>query len=607
MQSPPEFFILNCTFSQADSQFFIRFAYTVAKSKRIAMPKCERYPADEEYADFILRYTIGNPESLIRIARTECINFISYNYAVVHALLERVTPISIYRHSYNAIPKIYGLLDITALESSGIPSAVNHPILQANGRGVILGIIDTGIDYTSSLFRNPDGTSRILSIWDQTIPSGMPDELTNGFQPFYGTVYDQDQINAALKSDDPYQSVPSKDTNGHGTFLAGVAASNQIEQPIPFSGAAPKADLAVVKLKPAKQYLRDFFLIPSDVPAFQENDIMAAVNFLLGIATRYFRPLVILIGVGTSQGNHDGTSPLGFQLRSLRGVTGLSIVTGAGNEVGYHHHFYGTITAGQSFEDVELRVAQQDPGFCLEFWADGPEIYTIGFISPSGETVERIPIELGSEVTIPFRLDATQITVNYQLYEAGSGNQLIFMRFQTPAQGIWHIRVYPADQVSGNFHMWLPLHGFITEDTIFLRPNPNTTITDPGNVPNLLTVGAYNHLNNSIFIHSSRGYTSTGLVKPDLAAPGVDIQGPVPSLPETFTRKTGTSVAAALTAGAAADLLTRAIVDKNNETATGAAVKSLLIRGADRNPALQYPNREWGYGTLNLYQSFTQI
>ena len=578
------------------------------------MPKCERYPADEEYADFILRYAIGNPENLIQIARTECVNFITYNYAVVHTLLDHVTPLSIYRYSYNAIPKLYGLLDITALESSGIPGAVNHPVLQANGRGVILGIIDTGIDYTSPLFRNPDGTSRILSIWDQTIPSGMPKESTAGFQPFYGTIYEQNQINEALKTENPYLSVPSRDTNGHGTFLAGVAASNQIDQPLPFSGAAPKADLAIVKLKPAKQYLRDFFLIPSDVPAFQENDIMAAVSFLLNTATRYLRPLVILLGVGTSQGGHDGTSPLGFQLRSLRGVSGLSIVTGAGNEVGYHHHFYGSVTAEQSFEDVELKVAPQDPGFCLEFWADGPEIYTIGFISPSGETVERIPVELGSDITIPFRLDATRITVNYQLYEAGSGNQLIFMRFQTPAQGIWHIRVYPADRIAGNFHMWLPLHGFVSDDTIFLRPNPNTTITDPGNVPNVLTAGAYNHLNNSIFIHSSRGYTSTGQIKPDLAAPGVDIQGPTPSRSESpsqnqlqFTRQTGTSAAAALTAGAAADLLTWAIVDKNNETATGTAVKSLLIRGADRNPALQYPNREWGYGTLNLYQSFTQI
>lgn len=574
------------------------------------MPICESDPASEEYADFIVQYASWDPGQLKERAGTECIHFIPANYAVIHVRLDRIAPMSIYRYSYNAIPKLYGLLDITALESSGIPEAVNHPNLQANGKGVILGIIDTGIDYTNPLFRNPDGTSRILSIWDQTIFSGELPERQDTNRPFYGSIYNQDQINEALKQEDPFASVPTRDTDGHGTFLAGTAAGNAISQPFSFSGAAPESDLAIVKLKPAKQYLRDFFLIPPGVPAFQENDIMSGIRFLQNVASAYLRPLVILLGIGTSQGSHDGSSPLGFQLRSLRGLVGLSVVTGAGNEVGYHHHFFGSVSADTPYEDVELRVAEHDPGFCLEFWADGPELYTIGFHSPSGETVEQIPLTLGSETVIPFRLDATRITVNYQLYEAGSGNQLIFMRFQTPMHGIWHIRVRPASGFGGRFHMWLPLHNFIADDTIFLRPNPDTTITDPGNVPTVLTAGAYNHTNDSIYIHSSRGYSSDGQVKPDLAAPGVDVQGPSPasdSPTPRFTRRTGTSVAAAITAGAAADLLSWSITGKNDETATGLSIKSQLIRGADRNPSLSYPNREWGYGTLNLYRSFTGL
>ncbi|MGN0159630.1 MAG: S8 family peptidase [Brotaphodocola sp.] len=574
------------------------------------MPNCELYPASEEYADFIVRYATWNPQTLIDRARTECINFITSSYAVIHARLDQIAPMSIYRYSYNAIPKLYGLLDTTALESSGIPEVVNHPVLQANGRGVILGIIDTGIDYTNPLFRNPDGSSRILSIWDQSIPYETPLESITGFQPFYGSVYDQETINRALASDDPFQIVPSKDTQGHGTFLAGVAAGNFTERPTEFSGAAPKADLAIVKLKPAKQYLRDFFLIRPDIPAFQENDIMTGISFLLSLATKYFRPLVILIGVGTNQGSHDGSSPLGFQLQGLRGVSGLSVVTGAGNETGYSHHFFGTIDGSQTYQEAELRVGPNDSGFCLEFWASGPELYKIGFISPSGEVIQQIPLALGSEATIPFRLDATTITLNYQLYEAGSGNQLIFMRFQTPAQGIWRIRIYPAAQVSGSFHMWLPMHGFVSDDTIFLRADPDTTITDPGNVPMVLTVSAYDHKTNSIYIHSSRGFSSTGQIKPELAAPGVDVQGPSLTISSTvpaFTRRTGTSVASAFAAGAAADFFTWAIVDQNNETANGAAVKSLLTRGADRNPDFSYPNRQWGYGSLNLYQSFQNL
>lgn len=564
------------------------------------MPACDFDPASEEYADFIVRYSTWNPQTLISLAGNACSHFITSNYAVIHARLADLPPMSISRYSYNAIPKLYGLLDSSALENSGILQAVYQPVLQANGRGVILGIIDTGIDYTNPLFQNPDQTSRILSIWDQTIPSTEPQEAVTGFQPLYGTVYSQEQINQALAAEQPFNQIPSQDTNGHGTILASIAAGNSVTQPFVFSGAAPNADLAIVKLKPTKQYLRDFFLIQPDVPAYQENDIMAGISFLLELAAKYLRPLVILLGLGTSQGNHDGSSPLGFQLQSLRGVNGLSVVAGAGNETGYSHHFFGSSDSDQSYTEAELRVGSNEPGFCLEFWASGPELYTVGFVSPSGEVIHPIPLALGSDVTIPFRLDASAITINYQLYEAGSGNQLIFMRFQTPAQGIWRIRIYPTAPVSGTFHMWLPIHSFISDDTIFLRSDPDTTITDPGNVPMVLTVGAYNHQNNSIYIHSSRGFTSSNSIKPDLAAPGIEIQTP-------FGTRTGTSVASAFAAGAAADLLTWAITDQNNETAGSASIKSLLIRGADRNPDFSYPNRQWGYGTLNLYQSFQRL
>ena len=227
--------------------------------------------------------------------------------------------------------------------------------------------------------------------------------------------------------------------------------------------------------------------------------------------------------------------------------------------------------------------------------------------------IDRIPLALGTETVIPFRLDTARITLNYQLYEAGSGKQLIFMRFQTPSPGIWHIRVFSSDSMPGQFHIWLPIHGFVSDDTLFLRPNPNTTITDPGNVPMAVTAGAYNHTNGSIYIHSSRGFSSSGQIKPNLAAPGVSVQGPALTRPEggrepvepVLTRRTGTSAAAAITAGAAADILTWAIVDQNDETINSATIRSMLMRGADRNPAFTYPNREWGYGTLNLFRSFT--
>ena len=589
------------------------------------MIPCNVSPASEEIADFIVRYSPRAVDSLYELAQTRCVNLVSQEYAIVHAPLSGVLPLSFTQHTYSAIPKLYGLQDTTALEATGILPVFSQPNLMSTGQGILIGMIDTGIDYTNPLFQNPDGTSRILRLWDQTIESENTPEAVAGFQPFYGTVYSQEDLNRALASEQPLELVPSTDTSGHGTFLAGVAAGRQIQSPTTFSGAAPDAALAVVRLKPAKQYLREFFAVPPDADAYQENDIMAAAAFLLGVAGQYQMPLVLCLGVGTSQGSHSGISPLAMQLQALSGTRGFACVTGAGNETGFRHHYFGNLSPDQEYEDVELRVADSTSGFSMELWADVSELYTVGFVSPSGEVIERIPMTVGQETTISFQLDATRILISYQITESSSGRFLAFLRFTGPAPGIWHIRVYPTLFVAGQFHIWLPMQGFLTEDTGFLRPDPDITITDPGNAPLLLTVSTYNHVTGSLYIHSSRGFTATGQIKPDLAAPGVNVQGPgilpgtsrlprqtdsavredVPPSSSIFlTRKTGSSIAAAITAGAVACLFSWGFTQGNDTTLTSISVKSILIRGAERKEAFRYPNRQWGYGTLNLYQAF---
>lgn len=221
---------------------------------------------------------------------------------------------------------------------------------------------------------------------------------------------------------------------------------------------------------------------------------MTAAAFLLGVAGQYRMPLVLCLGAGTSQGSHSGISPLAMQLQALSGTRGFACVTGAGNESGFRHHYLGKLAPDQKYEDVELRVADSTSGFSMELWADASEVYTLGFISPSGEVIERVPMSVGEENTFSFKLDASSIFISYQITESSSGRFLAFLRFTAPAPGIWHIRVYPTLLVSGQFHIWLPMQGFLTEDTGFLRPDPDITITDPGNAPLLLTVSTYNHV-----------------------------------------------------------------------------------------------------------------
>ena len=580
------------------------------------MPDCPFNPAAENIADLIYRFGSLQSERWNNTSSL-CADYVSSDYIILHMPL---TPdaVSMRVHPYYMIPSLFSPLDYNAMEASGILSAFNSPALNNQGKGVLIGLVDTGIDYRSPLFQNPDGTTRIAGIWDQSVPieedvlpAGVPDYYPMGGSS-YGTEYTREQINEALASDDPLSLVPTQDTIGHGTFLAGLAAGSSIPQE-DFTGAAPEAELAVVKLKPAKKYLRDFYLIPSDAPAFQENDIMMGIKYLRMMADRLKKPLVILLAMGSNSGSHIGTSPLSQVTQNYSGFFGIITVIAGGNETGAAHHFYASIPAGTEYEDVEIRVGKEEAerGFVLELWAADADTYTVGFISPSGERISRIPIIANNETSIPFLLDATTITVNYQLIEAESGSQLIFMRFQTPAAGIWTVRVYNTQRFKGTFHMWLPVQGMISEETVFLRPDPYSTITVPGNSRLPITVGAYDTSTGGIYIHSRRGFTPNQIVKPELAAPGVNILGPSvgrkPGSDTPMTTRTGTSAAAAITAGAAANLLGWGIVEGNYPTMSEASVKSYLIRGAQRNPALTYPNREFGYGTLDLFQTFLRL
>ena len=555
---------------------------------------CYPNSASEDYADFITRYYERPAEFLAR-AGTDCIDFINYQFAVVHLPQAVARELTISTATYSAIPKLYALLDRTSLDAAGILSAARLPPLSERGRGVMIGFIDTGIDYQDPLFQNKDGSTRILGIWDQTLGNDSPGESHSSsiFPASYGTQYTNEQIDAALRSDNPLESVPSTDTNGHGTMVASIAAGNETADGS-FSGAAPNCYLGIVKLKPAKQYLRDFFLIRENADAYQENDIMMGVSYLFALANQYHTPLVICLAVGTNMGSHTGTSNLSTFLNEMSTFPGTAFVTAAGNETGYGHHYRGSTSPGTQVHQVELNIGETTRGFSMEFWAQNTAAYTIGFRSPSGEVIEGPALRNMEADTLRFLLEGTKITVYSRIVSNADGSQLIFLRFQDPFPGIWTLTITNRTNISDSFHLWLPNRSFIPEDTYFLRPDPDTLITDPGNATYPITVGAYDHTTGGIYIHSSRGFSRSGVIKPELAAPGVGTL-------------TGTSAAAAHVAGAAAILLNWGILQGNDPYMNSSTIKTYLIRGADRNPSRTYPNREFGYGTLNLYQTFLNL
>lgn len=552
----------------------------------------------EDFLDIIVDYDVI--VEILEGADVEfCYREIDAGYGIAHVRRSQVQPVSIGNYGYSTIPKLYGLMQAGERGFDASPLAamgnirVQNPPLALQGSGVIVGFVDTGIDYREAVFRREDGSSRILSIWDQTIQTGEPPE---GFA--YGTEYRRADIDRALAAAEPETVVPSTDTNGHGTKMASAAAGSLLDQGLTFRGAAPLADIAVVKLKGAKAYLRDYYLIDDRAEAFAENDIMEAVNYLQQMAVAFSRPVVIVIGLGTNMGSHDGTSALDSYLNIVAGRRSRVVVVGGGNEGDREHHYENFMPS-----NVEIRVAGQMKGFCAEIWGSLPDVYAVSIRSPGGEVSPVIDFRNGMDRNVSFIFERTRIQVGIVLVDKDAGDPLIFLRFADPTPGIWTVTLTASARGpngDGIYHMWLPIEEFLEQSVTFLQPSPDVTLTEPANASQVITISAYDSYTDSWYASSGRGFSRSGGIKPDLAAPGVGVHT---ALGETD----GSCMAVSLAAGCVAQFLEWAIVDGNAFAVDSRGTKSFLIQGAERPGDIRYPDKRWGYGRLNINGTFETL
>ena len=564
---------------------------------------CKEKILSEDYYDVITDF----PVSAEAAANLDlCVVPVEEGYNLVYIHRNNVVNPNEYYFEHRSMPKLYGLMqgeggkaafDPTALIASGITRLQREP-LALTGRGCVIAFIDTGINYTDPVFRFPDGSSRILAIWDQTIQTGEPPK---GF--LYGSEYSREEIDRALEAEDPYALVPTRDEIGHGSDLAAVAAGSNLMEGEQFLGAAPEAWIVVVKLKPCKRYLRDFYLLPEGVPAYEEGDIMLAVQYVDSFARAFQRPVITCIGLGTGQGDHSGNSALAKYLDVVAMRRSRAVIVCGGNEGNSGHHYLGSMDGTQITPrtDVEVRVGEGTKGFLLEFWGGIPDTYTISLRSPGGEVIPAVKVGLREVLTYRFVYERTRVTVAGTLVEPTTGEEWILFRLDAPTPGIWTFRVEAVREVhNGIFHMWLPITQFVSGEVFFLQPTPFGTLTEPGMAEHVITVTGYQAGNNSFYAESGRGFARSGGVKPDLAAPGVN----VPVLRGT---RSGDSLAAAITAGAAAQFMQWAVVEGNEPVVGSREVKHYFARGAARSESITYPNREWGYGRLDMVGTFNAM
>lgn len=551
-----------------------------------------------DYMDIMIKY--NRNMNVLKPYEKYSVHIINEGFAVIYIPMVEIDAHTLIEFGYDAIPNYYVLTNQQSLEASGVNQLRSIPKVNLRGKGVIIGIIDTGIDYTNPVFQHQDGTTKIIAIWDQTINSEEDSPIAI-YPSYYGTEYTADEINKALKNSAPFEIVPSRDDNGHGTKLAGIAAGTENNENN-FSGVSPDADLLVVKIKPAKDSFKELYMIPKDKLCYQENDIIWAMDYLLYTARMMGRPLSICIGMGTTLGAHDGTGNLNVVATLAGDTPRVAVSIAAGNEGSSKSHFYSELDPAAGPVPVELNIGDNEYGFTMELWGDPPVIYSLDILSPSGEYKPIISERLIETQTIRFIFDQTIILINYVLIEQNNGKQVIILRFKKPTAGIWRFRVFGKGNIKGAFHMWLPAKELISDNTYFIKSDAFTTITSPGNCYIPITLTAYNSDTDVLYTSSGRGYSTANVITPSLAAPGVNLV--CPALNHGFTTMTGTSAAAAHAAGICAMLLEWCVVENNYPEIDTGGLKKFLIRGARRRSFLNYPNPDWGYGIIDVYNTF---
>lgn len=457
------------------------------------------------------------------------------------------------------------------------PLQIGSPRL--NGKGVILAVIDSGIDYFHEDFRNPDGTTRIIKLWDQVLDR----------------VFTSEEINEALKigsRSEGLKIVPSVDSSGHGTAVTGIAAGNGRESNGQYRGVAFESDLIVVKLG-----------IPEKEGFPRTTELMRALNFVINQAVEYKQPIAVNISFGNTYGSHDGTSLLETYIDDISNFGKSVIVIGSGNEGASGGHTSGVLQQDTPVT-IELSVAPYETGLSVQLWKSYADNFDITIVTPSGEIVGPISHRLGQQ-TIQF--PDVELLLYYGKPSPYSQAQEIYLDFIPKNEyldsGIWKLQLQPRKIVVGRYDFWLPSSNILNRSTRFLRSTPDTTLTIPSTAAKAISVGAYDDAYQSYADFSGRGYTRmTNQIKPDLAAPGVNII--TTKNGGGYEAVTGTSFAAPFVTGAAALLMQWGIIDGNDPYLYGEKLKAYLIRGAKHLPGFgTYPNPQIGYGVLCLQDS----
>ena len=539
------------------------------------------YEADSETWDLIVKYS-GNLKQYEndRIQIVELYN----EYAILTVPEDLIEAVSEWPEvEYIEKPKrLY--FQIAQGKRASCISLVQIPSFGLTGRGVLVGIIDSGIDAGHPVFVNADGSSRIRFMWDQTAAGVPPKGYSIGNEWTRETLNELLNLRESMNPDGESERERTNfDTSGHGTGVAAIAAGN--------TGVAYESDLIIVRLG---QPRKDSFP--------RTTELMQAINYVIEKAVELQMPIAVNLSFGNTYGSHAGNSLVETYLDDMANYWKSVIVVGTGNEGNSAGHTEERLTIENNTE-VSFLVQEYETSLNIQIWKSYMDDFLLELIGPSGQRVGYFQPILGPQ---RFTLGRTEILIYYGEPSPYSLYQEIFVDF-IPSDtyidsGQWYFNLIPQRMSDGRVNFWMPTQSTLNVGTRFLNPNPEHTLTIPSTADKVLSVGAYDSRRNTYADFSGRGYSINGSLKPDLAAPGVDIETAAPN--NTYTQVSGTSFAAPFVTGSAALLMQYGIVDGNDPYLYGEKVKAYLRYGAKALPGIsEYPNPLVGWGTLCVEKS----
>lgn len=554
----------------------------------------------EDTWEVIVKHT-GNLSLLLEKYPTITITELLNNYGILRlpeSLIDTIASEDII--TYMEKPKQL-FFEVTEGKRAACITTLQTRSPELTGRGTLVGIIDSGIDYAHPDFRLRNNDSRIVALWDQTVPANT---VINNLDPdstippptgySLGSLFTQEIINTALSApteQERFSICPSRDISGHGTHVAGIAAGNGRASNGIYRGVAYEADLLVVKLGTPG---------PNSFPS--TSLLMMGIDFCIRESLRRNQPLTLNLSFGNTYGSHSGSSLLETYLDSVSESGRISIVVGSGNEGASSGHIGGYLSPNQP-ENIEFSISDFSTNLNIQIWKNYWDEFTITLTPPVGPSVT-LPNEPGSwrysfgdTEVFSYNGEPTPYTPFQEIY-------LDFLpadTYLTP--GIWTIRLVPQSLRSGLWDMWMPSSSIRNEATAFLLPNPYTTLTIPSTSARVITVGAYDSRQNSLAAFSGRGFTwNNQFIKPDLVAPGVDIISCSPG--GGYESRTGTSMATPFVTGTASLLMQWGILLGNDTFLYGEKMRAYLINGTRTLPGFDiYPNPQTGWGALCAFDS----